>query len=307
MSFNKNQVVKIAVIGDIHNQWEAEDEATLRALGVDLVLFVGDFGNEAVHVVEAVAAVTLPKAVVFGNHDAWYSMTDWGRRKAPYDRTQENRVQRQLDLVGEAHVGYGKRDFPEFGLSVVGSRPFTWGGTHWRDRGFYREKFGIDSFAESADCIAEAAKSATQETLIFMGHNGPFGLGDAPEDMCGRDWKPSGGDYGDPDFAEAIDRTRILGKNIPLVTFGHMHHQLKHTRERLRTVLKQDATGTIYFNAARVPRIIEVDCKKQRNFSIVLLEEGQVIRASLIWVGEEYQLLSEEVFYDDQPVKNLLK
>ncbi|MGL5080195.1 MAG: TIGR04168 family protein [Microcoleaceae cyanobacterium] len=289
--------VSIAVVGDVHNQWEPEDESALKALGVDLVLFVGDFGNEAVEVVEAIAAVDLPKAIVFGNHDAWYSMTEWGREKCPYDRTLENRVQRQLDLVGEAHVGYGKRDFKELGLSVVGSRPFTWGGPTWRDRGFYTDWFGIDSLEASTNRIVEAAQNTAYDTLIFVGHTGPSGLGVAPEDPCGKDWKPIGGDYGDPDFEQAIARTRTLGKAIPLVTFGHMHHNLRHTHARLRKCLSVDSAGTMYLNAARVPRIMEVQQKKHRNFSLVLLEAGTVTQASLVWVGEDFQIASEEVLY----------
>lgn len=64
------QSVKIAVVGDVHNQWEAADREAIAHLGVDLVLFVGDFGNEAVPVVQQVAALETPKAVILGNHDA---------------------------------------------------------------------------------------------------------------------------------------------------------------------------------------------------------------------------------------------
>ena len=38
---------KIAVIGDVHDQWEIEDNLALEALQVDLALFVGDFVNES--------------------------------------------------------------------------------------------------------------------------------------------------------------------------------------------------------------------------------------------------------------------
>ncbi len=124
-------VIKIAVIGDIHDRWDDHDEAALQALGVDLVLLVGDFGNEAVGVVRSIASLSLPKAAIFGNHDAWYSATEWGIKKCPYDRTQEDRVQQQLDLLGVAHVGYSKLDFPTLNLTVVGSRPFSWGGSDW--------------------------------------------------------------------------------------------------------------------------------------------------------------------------------
>ena len=297
MNQNCKKAIKIAVVGDVHNQWEEEDKIALKQLGVDLVLFVGDYGNEAVEVVRAIADLDLPKAAVFGNHDAWYTMTDWGRKHCPYDPEQENWVQQQMDLLGEAHVGYGKRDFPELGLTVVGSRPFTWGGPEWRYGQFYQEWFGVDSFADSTRRMVEAAQSSTQNTVIFLGHTGPTGLGEAPEDPCGRDWKPIGGDYGDPDFASAIAQIRALGKQIPLVTFGHMHHNLRHTKTRLRKCVDVSSEGTVYLNAARVNRIEDRDSQKQRNFSLVKLEKGQVSEAKLVWVDSDYQIAATEILY----------
>jgi uncharacterized protein (TIGR04168 family) len=44
---------------------------------------VGDIGNEAVHLVQQIAALDLPKAVILGNHDAWYSATDWVAKNVP--------------------------------------------------------------------------------------------------------------------------------------------------------------------------------------------------------------------------------
>ncbi|WP_293314478.1 TIGR04168 family protein [Microcoleus sp. PH2017_08_TRC_O_A] len=294
---NQTKSIKIAVVGDVHDRWEAEDGEALKHLGVDLALFVGDFGNESVEVVRAIASLDIPKAVVFGNHDAWYTATEWGRSKCPYDRAVENRVKQQLDLMGEAHVGYGKRDFPELDITVVGSRPFTWGGSEWKYNDFYSEWFGVESFEESARLIAGAAADADCENVIFLGHTGPTGLGEAAEDPCGRDWKPLGGDWGDPDFAEAIDRTRSAGKHVPLVTFGHMHHQLRHTKHELRKSVVS-AKGTVYLNAACVPRIIvERECSKLRNFSIVLLEKGTVSEMSLVWVGEDFAVQREQILY----------
>ncbi|MEM1311494.1 MAG: metallophosphoesterase, partial [Cyanobacteria bacterium P01_H01_bin.153] len=71
--------IQIAVVGDIHNHWDEQDMAALHGLKADLVLFVGDFGNEAVDVVRSIATLDLPKATIFGNHDAWYTATPWGR------------------------------------------------------------------------------------------------------------------------------------------------------------------------------------------------------------------------------------
>ncbi|KJH71973.1 TIGR04168 family protein [Aliterella atlantica] len=290
------QIIKIAVVGDIHDQWEADDAIALQQLGIDLVLFVGDFGNESVNVVRAIAAVDLPKACVFGNHDAWYSASDWGKQKCPYDRTKEDWVQDQIDLLAETHVGYGKLDFPALDLTVIGSRPFSWGGNVWKNAEFYKERFGVTSFAESAAKMIAATKSAACETVIFLGHNGPVGLGDRPEDPCGKDWQPIGGDYGDPDLAEAIASARSFGKTIPLVTFGHMHHSLRHTKQYLRKAIFA-SDGTVYLNAARVPRIIQNNQERWRNFSIVSLQAGLVSQVSLVWVGQDFAVVSEEIIY----------
>jgi uncharacterized protein (TIGR04168 family) len=289
----RDKRIKIAVVGDVHDQWEEEDAEALKYLGVDVVLFVGDFGNESVEVVSQIASLNIPKAAIMGNHDAWYTATEWGRKKCPYDRTLEDRVQQQLELLGEAHVGYTKRDFPELELSVVGGRPFTWGGPEWRCKQFFRERYGINDFTESAAQIVTALQETSYNTIIFLGHNGPWGLGDKAEDTCGRDWKPLGGDFGDPDLAEAIAHARAIGKHIPLVTFGHMHHRLRHTQARLRTIVNNGVDDTIYLNAASVPRIKEWEGEKMRNFFLVCLQNNRVTDISLVWVGENLQVVSD--------------
>ncbi len=155
----------------------------------------------------------------------------------------------------------------------------------------------MESFEESARLIARAAADADCENVIFLGHTGPTGLGEAPGDPCGRDWKPLGGDWGDPDFGEAIDRTRSAGKHVPLVTFGHMHHKLRHTKQELRKSLEVSAEGTVYLNAASVPRIIDRESSKLRNFSIVLLKNGTVSEASQVWVGDDFAVEREHILY----------
>ncbi|MGF1675162.1 MAG: TIGR04168 family protein, partial [Rivularia sp. (in: cyanobacteria)] len=291
-----SKTLKIAVVGDVHDQWENEDGIALERLNVDLVLFVGDFGNESVEVVRKIASLDIPKAAVMGNHDAWYTATEWGRKKCPYDRTKEDWVQQQLDFLGDIHVGFGKLDFPEFNLTVVGSRPFTWGGPIWKFADLCKERFGVATLEESTSRIMAAVNSAAYETIIFLGHNGPSGLGDKPEDPCGKDWHPIGGDYGDPDFAEAISQSITTGKNIPLVTFGHMHHTLRHTKA-LRKPIFRSPEGIIYLNAASVPRILEKPQDKLRNFSIVELEDGKVTKASLVWIGNDFTIKSEDILY----------
>ncbi|MDB9526083.1 TIGR04168 family protein [Oscillatoria sp. CS-180] len=290
----QTRTLQIAVIGDVHDQWDEEDKAALQALGVDLVLFVGDFGNEAVGVVRSIAELSLPKAAIFGNHDAWYSATSWGRKKCPYNREIEDRVQLQIDLLGEAHVGYGKLDFPELRLTVVGGRPFSWGGHKWKHKSFYRDRYGIYNFEDSTARIKQAVDEATFNTVIFIGHCGPAGLGALPESPCGRDWKPTGGDFGDPDLAAAIAYAREMGKTVPLVTFGHMHHSLRHRKDIQRQRLSIDAAETVYLNAACVPRIVQTEMTCQRNFSLVTLNQAGVQQASLVWVNQHHIITASE-------------
>jgi uncharacterized protein (TIGR04168 family) len=287
--------IKIAIVGDVHDQWSATDSLALQHLKVDLVLFVGDFGNEVVEIVREIAAVPIPKAVIMGNHDAWYSASSWGRQKAPYDKSKEDRVQQQLDLLGEAHVGYSKLDFPQFDVSVVGSRPFSWGGSTWRNSQFYRDRYNIKSFAESTQQIVKSAQDAASKTLIFIAHNGPTGLGKETESICGRDWKAEGGDYGDPDLTEAIAQVQGLGKSIPLVTFGHMHHELKIPRGKRRKLVEVKEQ-TVYFNAACVPRVIKTAQDVKRSFSLVTLRQGIVKTISLVWLNQNFAIQSELLY-----------
>ena len=298
---HQDKPIKIAVVGDVHDQWEEADGLALKHLGVDLVLFVGDFGNESVPVVQAIASLDLPKAAIMGNHDAWYTATDWGRSKCPYNRQEEDWVQQQLDLLGEVHVGYSKLDFPNLDLTVVGGRPFSWGGPQWKYSDFYR-RFDVAGFEASTSRIVAAAKSSAYETILFLGHNGPTGLGALPEDPCGKDWNPIGGDFGDPDFEEAIAQTQALGKKVPFVTFGHMHHNLRHTKQQLRRVVHVSSEGTVYLNAASVPRIVKTETDCRRNFSIVSLNAGVVSEITLVWVSQDFSIASEQVLYHSSTV-----
>jgi uncharacterized protein (TIGR04168 family) len=279
--------ITIAVVGDVHDLWNQADGEILQRLGVDLLLLVGDFGNESVEVVRAIAHLDLPKAVILGNHDAWYSASEWGRQKCPYDRSREDRVQQQLDLLGATHVGYSYLDFPQFELSVVGARPFSWGGSDWKNPTFYQRRYGVGNWAESTQRIVSAVEQTAYPTVIFIGHCGPFGLGDRPEDICGKDWNPPGGDHGDPDFASAIAQAQQQGKTIPLVTFGHMHHSLRHRRDRLRQQIIHASNGCLYLNAAWVPRIVATDTGSLHHFSLVQLQQGHVIDAAFVWVDEQ--------------------
>ena len=63
--------IRLAIIGDVHGLWYEEDAAALQSLGADAAIFLGDFSEEDVTLIERVAAADTPKAVILGNHDAW--------------------------------------------------------------------------------------------------------------------------------------------------------------------------------------------------------------------------------------------
>lgn len=301
MTIYQNKAITIAVVGDVHDQWETADNDALEGLKVDLVLFVGDFGNESVPVVRKISRLSVPKAVIMGNHDAWYTASGWGRKKCPYDRSKEDWLQDQLDILGDIHVGYSKLDFPQFNLSVVGSRPYSWGGPEWKNKQFLSDRYQVSGFKDSTEKIMSAVQETSEQNVIFLGHNGPAGLGRDPEDICGKDWQPIGGDHGDPDFSQAIAQSYDLGKKIPLVTFGHMHHRLRHTRSRLRTRVVTNAEQTVFLNAACVPRVIEENGQKLRNFSLVSLDNNTVTNIASVWVDAQGAIATEECLYK-QPV-----
>ncbi|AFY74551.1 DNA repair exonuclease [Synechococcus sp. PCC 7502] len=282
--------IKIAIVGDIHDQWTQADHQALSQLNVDLVLFVGDIGNESIALVKAIAELELPKAVILGNHDAWYAIRK--KKKVPLIH-REDGVKKQLELLGNVHVGFSYLDFAELGLSVVGARPFSWGGQKWKNTDFYSDRFGVKNFNESVALIMTSVQKCAHNHIIFLGHNGASGLGDRPWDICGIDWQTGGGDYGDPDLADVISKTQNLGKNIAFVAFGHMHHQIKSHRDRSRTAVVKDQRSVVHINAASVPRIID----DFHNFTLVTLENLKVTEVALVWINPNLGTTSAQISY----------
>nr|KJB54908.1 hypothetical protein B456_009G054000 [Gossypium raimondii] len=92
-SMASSSLVRIAVVGDVHDDWDLEEDANaLQFLKPDLVLFTGDFGNENLELVQDVAALNFPKAVILGNHDSWSTQQFSSKKK--------DRVQLQLEWYG---------------------------------------------------------------------------------------------------------------------------------------------------------------------------------------------------------------
>jgi uncharacterized protein (TIGR04168 family) len=282
-------VLRIAIAGDLHGQWDGHDEALLASLQPDALLVVGDLSDGQARIPQRLAGLNLPLACILGNHDA-------GRDAS--GRT----LRRQLAWLGEHHCGWALRQLTPPGLAVVGARPGTAGGGFHLSAGV-QAVYGQPSLEESARRIEAAAVAADPGLpLVLLAHCGPAGLGSEPADPCGRDWKKPACDWGDQDLSMAIAAIQRR-RSLPLVVFGHMHHQLKRGQGARRS-FQRDRAGTAYLNTACVPRHgADQQGRQLHHFSWVELEHGKLRLASHRWYGLDGRLFYEETLWQGEPGK----
>lgn len=280
-------IQRLAVVGDPHGAWDHSDARLLELIRPDALLLVGDLSDGQPRIPALLRRLPLPTACVLGNHDTGRDPTG-------------GTLRRQLDTLGDVHCGWGLRQLQPPGLAVVGGRPGTAGG------GFHispavRAVYGPSTLEASVERITAAALRADGSLpLVLLAHCGPSGLGSEPADPCGRDWKKPACDWGDQDLALAIQRIR-QHRPLPLVLFGHMHHALKRGQGQRRSLVV-DRAGTVYLNAASVPRHgCDGANRELRHFSWVELEvpeqqpaAARVRSASHRWYSPDGKLLYEE-------------
>jgi uncharacterized protein (TIGR04168 family) len=271
----------ILVVGDVHGRWDEIDQRFVESGDQDLVLFVGDLGDEDVSIARRIAELDVELGVILGNHDAWESF----RQKRPTES-----LRRILDLLGEDHLGYVSRELPAAGLTLIGARPFSWGGRDLRSPEVYGEFYGVRSHEESAARIVDLASRAHHEDLLILAHNGPKGLGKSSDDIWGKDFGRPGGDWGDRDLQLAVEQIRQGGQRVRAVIAGHMHDRLFHPRGALRR--RFFVHGKVrYMNAAVVPRIRRFpDGELRRHYLRTEWRRGQLRTAEEIWVGSDGQI-----------------
>ncbi len=275
------------VVGDIHANWRQEDRLFLEKGDQDLALIVGDLGDEDVEMTRKIASLKCAKAVILGNHDAWRSFSE----KMPTDNLRES-----LALLGDDHVAYGTRDLPEASLSLIGGRPFSWGGRDMRSPEVYEEFYGVTDIRQSAEKIVAAAMQAKFEDLIILAHNGPSGLGAEPGDIYGKDFgRNPRGDFGDEDLAIALTEIARRGRRVIAVVAGHMHDRLKHPRGQVRKRFVRQ-NGTAFINPAVVPRIRRTETGATvRHFLRMSVASGELQVVDEVWVDAWGKIRKVEV------------
>ena len=255
----------------------------MQRLEPDCVLFVGDLSEGDLGIVKDIRMISLPTAVILGNHDRGNDQTGV-------------LLKNQISVLDELHCGWRLRKWESPPISVVGARPCSSGG------GFHLSKavkalYGSLSIQESAEMIVAAALEASCEwPLIVLAHSGPTGLGSEFSSLCGRDWKAPPIDWGDQDLALAL--SLIRKQRIPeLVVFGHMHHYLKRGGKFRQTIL-QDCWGTFYLNAACVPRAgRDKNGRKVFHFSWVEFFNRRVDLVAHRWFFEDSSIAYEELLF----------
>jgi uncharacterized protein (TIGR04168 family) len=286
---------RIVVVGDLHGHWTDADDDFLEAGRQDLVLFVGDLGDEDVAIVRRIADLRVPKAVILGNHDAWQSFS----KKAPTDNLRHS-----LGLLGEQHLAYARLELPRFGMTLVGARPFSWGGQDIRSPEIYRELFGVRNMRESAERIVDLVRDAEHDDIAILAHNGPLGLSSEPDDIYGKDFgRRPGGDWGDQDLAWALERIPATGRRVSAVIAGHMHDRLTCRRGERRRFVRMG--GIPFLNPAVVPRIRKLrDGTELRHFLITDWSDGRLLASEEIWIDADGETrFAQQPEFDELPLR----
>ena len=254
---------KVAIVGDVHLHFNHHDVAFFNASDYDALLFVGDLinyrGAAIRDVTSSLRQLSLPSFIIPGNHDCgnvfqlvaelfqndlFRSITSFGQK------SYEENLKSTIGSV--QFTGYSRHPLIAGKLELIAVRPYSMGGPRLSFGPHLRRHHNVASLEDSSARLRALIDASEAENLIFLGHNGPSGLGATRSDIWGCDFKKEEGDFGDPDYAEAISYARSQGKKVRAVIAGHMHRAIKGGGSRTWNLVQDE---TLYINAANVPRI----------------------------------------------------
>lgn len=295
-------MLRIAVLGDIHTSYEAEDTAYFNASTYDAVLIVGDLPGrthrQLLPVARQLAELKKPSYYIPGNHDG-VSVTqligEISQNRLVIENSasgQPERMERLREALGDIVVcGYSRHQLGsgEHAIDMVAARPHSMGGPAIGYRPYLKKTFGVSTMEESARKIGELFAACTRPILV-LAHNGPTGLGQSRSDIWGCDFRKEEGDFGDSDLESAIQTARDGGKSIIAVAAGHMHHHLRGGAGVRNWIALRNRTW--YINAARVPRIFE-DAGVRKRHHVRIEIAGEKAAVSEVFVSGETETVRE--------------
>lgn len=280
----------LAVIGDLHSAWEAEDFAYFQRAEYPVVLVTGDLGHAGTNDGQAVArslADLAPQVLVMpGNNDAAdypHIRAELTYRRARADLLLDGAAEGQSESAQLCGYSLHPLELNGFAFTVVAGRPFSMGGSELSFPEVLARVHDVRSMRESSERLCALVDRVESEHLVFFAHNGPTGLGGLPEDIWGRDFHPDAGDWGDPDLRAAIEYARARGKRVLAVVAGHMHWAVAGRADVLRRwELQRD--GVLYVNAARVPRVFVHEGRVGRqHLRLEVFPEGARAEERVVW------------------------
>ncbi|ROO31160.1 hypothetical protein SAJA_03520 [Salinisphaera japonica YTM-1] len=289
--------MKIGIIGDIHGAWDEHDTRFFNRAGYDALLLTGDLPRfvGALPVARQLAALTPPAYMIAGNHDAtglvqlYAEMSGHARLTRLTALGMPERVAELDAALGPITLGGYSRHELEPELGLIMARPHAMGGDRLYFADYLRRVYGVTDLAGSRDALCRLIDNAPRD-LVVLAHNGPAGLGEAPDAPFGCDFDPKRGDFGDRDLADALDYARQTGHRIHATVAGHMHHRSKDGQTWRRTH-RRDSHDTLHINAARVPRI-EAEGARRHHVALTIDAEGAT--AETRWVDQGGKLVSSE-------------
>ncbi|MEL6346905.1 MAG: metallophosphoesterase [Myxococcota bacterium] len=280
-------MTRIAIIGDVHGRWADEDVSWFNQSDYDHILFVGDLAGSrhsgVLKIVARIARLTTPTLLMPGNHDAIH-LLQMGAEIAgtpglgrPFVRGNHRKLDEIVAALSPHTLAAWSLHPIDQDTAIVAGRPHSFGGPGFSFADFLSERWGIATLDQSIDRMRALIDQAP-ERILFLGHNGPAGLGAGRADIWGCDFKREGGDWGDRDLRAAIDYARDSGRTVLAVAAGHMHHDLKGGGQRPWTVT--DDIGTIHVNAAQVPRI-----RDRKHHHVRMIIDGDAVSVETVQVA----------------------
>lgn len=282
---------RIGVIGDLHSHWDEVDVAHFDRSDYDLLFFTGDLGggsaSSSLRMARVMSQLNKPTLVMPGNHDtgdiselAAELNHRRGIRKLTAIRTGASDGANDTAEVRLCGYSLHRLHRDAVDVTVVAARPHSLGGASLAFPEHMHRAYGIASLEESRERLYSLLNQVQTPRVMFFAHNGPTGLGNEPTDMWGCDFKPEGGDWGDPDLAAAIGYARAQGREVLAVVAGHMHLGTQCGRER---PWLEHRDGTCFINAARVPRIFaRASATHRHHVALTLTPAGVEAREVLV-------------------------
>jgi uncharacterized protein (TIGR04168 family) len=294
--------VKIGLVGDLHGAFDAEDARYFNRSDYDLLLFTGDLGSGTAHngiqVAREVARLEKPTLVVAGNNDAPFAAEiaaefKFRARMAALMRVSSESSDEQ-DGVGL--LGYDLRTytFRGYSFSVLVGRPYARGGSELFHLAGLEQRYGVASLASSEARLVELVAAAPTRDVLWLAHNGPYGLGGNGTDIWGADFLRDGGDWGDTDLQTATVLSK-KSKRVLAVVAGHMHRtgrarvdpkegaRAERGPAQPRTSVRE-SEGCLYVNPAVVPRIFASKDGTVRHHMALNLYEHEAPSVRDVWV-----------------------